>query len=155
MGNALSLMSSLELVGYVLLLKWTYALRLPTDPDKSMGTLVLEIRRAAHIAGSYGISFCIPFSLNVLVMMRTPSRSREKIGMGLSVIGLSLYNVSCYRLGGSQVSPDALLLSGIIGLSGARLVLHHTYRLWNQDTMDASFDTQFNNPGTILTAGGE
>ena len=151
MGNSVSsVLSVLEAGGYILLLRWAYSLRIPTNRDKSVVSLMLEIRRAAQIAGSYAISLCIPFSLNILVMLRTPSLSREKIGFGLSVMGLSFYNLSCYRITSCEVSQDALLLNGVIGLSGARLVLHHSYRLWTQDIMDTSFETDLN-PGTIIT----
>ena len=155
MGNSVSTaLSVLEAGGYILLLRWAYSLRIPTNRDKSVVTLMIEIRRVAQIAGSYAISLCIPFSLNILVMLRTPSLSREKIGFGLSVMGLSFYNLSCYRITSCDVSPDALLLNGVIGLSGARVVLHHSYRLWTQDNMDASFETSLN-PGTIITGSGK
>ena len=98
------------------------------------------------------MSLCIPFSLNMVFMLHSHSLSIEKIGFGFSILGLSFYNLSCSRLSYHGVSHDALLLNGVIGLSGARIVIHHGYKLWTQDTME--FLQVHSNPRTILTEPG-
>ncbi|KAI6646848.1 hypothetical protein LOD99_9177 [Oopsacas minuta] len=111
------------------------------------------MRRAVLVAGSFAISFSIPFSLNVLGLLHNPSLARDKMGFGLSVMCLSFYNLSSHRLASGNVSPDALLLSGIMGIYGARMALHHGYKLWTQDQIEISCNS-FDYPNTILTGSG-
>lgn len=154
MGNTISIsLSILQVGGYILLLNWACSLRLPMDSNESIVSITSELRRAIHITGGFFISLCIPFSLNVVFMLHNHSLSFEKIGFGFSIIGLSFYNLGCYRLSYDGISPDVILLSGVIGLSGARVVIHHGYKLWSQNKLE--FLQVHSNPNTILTETGK
>ena len=153
MGNTISLfLSILQVGGCILSFKWACSLHLPTDHNKSIISLMSELRRVFYITGGFFISLCIPFSLNIFFMLHSHSVSFEKIGFGFSILGLSFYNLSCYNLSYDGISLDALLLSGLIGLSGARAVIHHGYRLWIQDKLIVL--QVHSNPNTILTEPG-